>query len=160
LRPRPVGIPPLRCDAETITDRDGRFRLAAPEGLVFRPAGDDFSNAFPLLRTTAPGFEVDVHNVQPVPKGDASVGDVVLETGASVRGRIVERGGRPVADAFISPGRNKSTSLDQVWDEAESAISGADGSFVLAGVSADVLTLLVEAAGRPLLEHAVSLAPG
>jgi Carboxypeptidase regulatory-like domain len=161
-RPRPVDAPRLRCDAEAVTDRDGRFRLAAPEGRAFRPAGAESSRSFPMLRTTAAGCVADTRGVHAQPAGDANVGDIVLEQGAALHGRVIERGGRPVADARVGVDRDLNTNEMAVHalDEAESALTAADGSFALRGVRAGELTLVVEAEGRPLLEHDVEVQPG
>jgi len=159
-----MDVPRMSCDASATTDGEGRFRLAVPESRGFRAVGDSSSSVFPLLRTSAEGLAVDTRTVQARPDGDADVGDVVLQAGATLRGRVVEQGGGPVADARVSvahPGDPRQTGPAAfAADEVEQASTAADGSFRLPSVRAGEITLVVEADGRPQLEEDVTLQPG
>jgi protocatechuate 3,4-dioxygenase beta subunit len=161
---RPMDLPRLSCDASATTDGEGRFRLAVPESRAFRAVGDTSSSDFPLLRTSAEGLAVDTRTVQAHPDAEADVGDVVLEAGAALRGRVVEQGGRPVADARVSVDhrgdRTQTGPAALAADEAEWAGTAADGSFRLPGLRAGEITLVVEADGRPKLEEDYSVRPG
>lgn len=127
-RPVPMGLDDaLRGEAGA----DGRFRLLLPPG----------SHA---LAAVAPGFtprrvEVDVGT------GGApvDVGDVMVEPGLVIRGRVRDKAGLAVAEA-------------QIWGAPFGQMRGAgptearaeaDGSFVLAGLSAGNYRLTVRAPG-------------
>lgn len=71
------------------------------------------------------------------------LGDVKLEVGLAIRGRVRERSGAPIAEATISAmpmGQQIATSLDDVRAEM-------DGSFVLAGLQPGAYRLWITAPG-------------
>lgn len=110
---------------------DGRFAIDAV------PPGQH------VLAVVAPGHaprrvEVEVRN------GDAQadVGDVALETGLTIRGRVRDKARAPVAGASIY--------AYQRWSDLGTpaeARSEVDGSFVLAGLSPGAYQLRVKASG-------------
>jgi len=84
--------------------------------------------------------------------GAADLGTVVLRPGARIAGRVIDRAGKPVADAGV----HLVESLDRLDDrsarldgEAPDAVTGADGRFVLEDLASDLpLNLLVRASGH------------
>jgi protocatechuate 3,4-dioxygenase beta subunit len=112
----------LRADAGI----DGRFRIdAVPSGSL-------------TFKATAPGFaprdvNVEVH----VRETEVATGDVVLETGITIRGHVRDRSGNGIADAAIGG----------IGSGRPQARSEADGSYVLAGLEAGTYALFVSAPG-------------
>jgi hypothetical protein len=110
---------------------DGRFQLPA------LPPGSH------TLVITAPG-----HATQRVPVDvgaggvPVDVGDVLLETGLAIRGRVRDRAGLPVADAQINGFARGAGFGNMVNGTTE-----ADGSFVLAGLTTGAYRLTVRAPG-------------
>ena len=111
--------PALRDVLRAEAGSDGRFRLE------LMPAGAH------VLGVIAPGYaskRVDVH-VRPGAR-DVDVGDVELETGLTIRGRVRDGSGRPIAGANLRGYQARSRGAPYPVE----AISGADGGFVLAGL--------------------------
>ena len=109
---------------------DGRFRIERV------PSG-----AF-VLGVTAQGFAGRRVEVE-VAGRDVDTGDLVLETGLAIRGRLRSRGGEAVKDAAIRAvqlGANRGGSPSHTRSEA-------DGSFVLAGLSSGPYRVQVTAPG-------------
>jgi hypothetical protein len=126
-RPVPrVLVEPLATEAAA----DGRFAI---EGV---PVGEH------ALGVTAPGLarqRVDVA----VREGErqVDVGDVRLEVGIAIRGRVRSKAGQPIADAVV-----RATVMRMGSDNTE-ARSEADGTFVLAGLEQGVYRVSAEAVG-------------
>jgi protocatechuate 3,4-dioxygenase beta subunit len=124
------GQPALRDVMRAEAGPDGRFRLEMV------PAGTH------VIGVIAPGYapkRVDVH-VRPGAR-DVDVGDVEMETGLTIRGRV--RDGRgPIAGAkvYALPPRPMPT-------RAFEAFSETDGSFVIAGLEPGVYRLGARAPG-------------
>ena len=77
------------------------------------------------------------------------VGDIVLEQGVAIRGRVRTSAGLPIADAEIATG-----SFDMARGGAVSdARSGSDGSFVLAGLIRVPTRVNVRASGYALRQR-------
>ncbi|MBX3463927.1 MAG: carboxypeptidase regulatory-like domain-containing protein [Planctomycetes bacterium] len=76
--------------AATTTDEDGRFRLPAPPG-----------GAGVWLRVEARGHRVLARNVGRPASGDLDAGELQLDRGAIVSGRVVDRGGRGIPGARV-----------------------------------------------------------
>ena len=111
---------PLRDLLRAEAGADGRFRMEAV------PAGSH------VLAVTAPGYAPKRVEAQVAPSGRAvDVGDVELETGLTIQGRVHDRAGAAIAGANIS-----AFPMRGMVPEIRQAISEADGSFVLAGVEA------------------------
>jgi protocatechuate 3,4-dioxygenase beta subunit len=123
----------LRAEAGT----DGRFRLE------MMPAGAH------VLGVSAPGYaskRVDVH-VRPGAR-DVDVGDVELETGLVIRGRMRDRAG-PIADATLSAHAQRGG----LPANSHQAVSEADGSFVVAGLEPGAYRLYASAPGYSSTER-------
>jgi len=114
----------------TVTDRQGRYELSGlpPEQLVIRAEAEGFTRVRRDLR---------------VEEGEQKALDLVMDRGASIRGRVVDLAGAPIEGAAVVfavhgddgpglfftgesgvaefPGRNSTT-------------TGADGAFLLEGV--------------------------
>jgi protocatechuate 3,4-dioxygenase beta subunit len=98
---------------------DGRFRVE------MLPAGGH------VLGVTAPGYASKRVEANVPPGGrDVDLGDVELETGLAIRGRVRDGTGRPIAAANISGYQARSMAAPYPVQ----SISEADGSFVLAGL--------------------------
>jgi protocatechuate 3,4-dioxygenase beta subunit len=109
---------PLRDVLRAEAGLDGRFRMEAV------PAGAH------VLAVTAPGYAPKRVEAQVAPSGrSVDVGDVELETGLTIRGRVRERAGAPVAGANVA-----AYPMRGMGPETHQAVSEVDGSFVLAGV--------------------------
>jgi protocatechuate 3,4-dioxygenase beta subunit len=111
---------------------DGRFRLE------MLPSGAH------VLGVKAPGYSskrVDVN----VPSGgrDVDVGDVELETGLAIRGRVRDASGRPISGANIIGQQARSMPAPYPTP----ALSETDGSFVLAGLQPGSYRVSVTAQG-------------
>ncbi len=79
---------PMPPDATATTDTEGRARLVGlPKGMV-------------AVRVTLPGFAPTWRDVT-LEDADADLGDVALEPGAEVHGRVLDEVGEPVAGAGI-----------------------------------------------------------
>jgi protocatechuate 3,4-dioxygenase beta subunit len=117
----------LRADAGA----DGVFRI---EGV---PAGSH------VLVVTAPGHSSQRVDVQVRPKdGLADLGDLFLETGLTIRGRVSDRDGAPIADAQIRGFQPRTFAGPPA--EARSEV---DGSFTLGGLSPGGYRLIATAPG-------------
>jgi hypothetical protein len=111
---------------------DGRFRIEA------FPAGSL------ALAVMAPGFASKRVEVQVGPAArEVNLGDVELERGLTIRGRVREHAGLPVAGATVV------ASLARPMPNRTSvrALSEADGSFVLAGLDPGPQRLFASAPG-------------
>jgi protocatechuate 3,4-dioxygenase beta subunit len=127
-RPVPMGLEDrLRSEAGA----DGRFLLTLPAG----------SHA---LAVVAAGYTPKRVEVEAV--GEAvDLGDVLLEPGLVIRGRVRDRAGLPVADAQVF-GR-QARMMGGGWAGRADATTEADGSFVLGGLVAGNYALNVIARG-------------
>jgi hypothetical protein len=70
------------------------------------------------------------------------LGEILLEPGCRLRGRVLDEDGQPVADAFVFLGEE--VDLD-IYEPV--ARTGPDGAFAVTGVSTAARTLVVRAAG-------------
>jgi protocatechuate 3,4-dioxygenase beta subunit len=111
---------------------DGRFRIER-----FPPG----SYALGILAPRFAGrrVEAEVSGADPV----VDLGDIALEQGLAIRGRVRSSGGGPIADAEIATGGFDMMRGGVMVD----ARSGADGSFVLAGVLPGATQVNVRASG-------------
>jgi protocatechuate 3,4-dioxygenase beta subunit len=110
---------------------DGRFRLAG------------FPSGSYVLRAQAPGYAPQRVDVT-VSRAQAALdlGDVALETGLTIRGRVQDKGGLPVADALVHAGSPPLGFSLPVEGRTE-----PDGSFVLAGLERGVYRVVASASG-------------
>jgi hypothetical protein len=115
---------------------DGRFAIEAV------PPGEH------ALGAVAPGHAAERVEVA-VREGErvVDVGDVRLEVGHTIRGRVRAKAGPPVADAVL-----RATAGRSMMSGGVEARSEADGSFVLAGVEPTLSSVTVEAPGFALQE--------
>lgn len=105
----------FRMPVSAATDGDGRYRL------------DGLAPGTRTIQATHEGYRRAVRDLE-VRSGENAL-DLSLEGGAEVRGRVVDEGGAPVVGARVS--------LREGWRswDMPSTVSGADGSFTLAGVA-------------------------
>ncbi|MCC7171667.1 MAG: sigma-70 family RNA polymerase sigma factor [Planctomycetes bacterium] len=105
---------------------DGTFSIP-----VTNPTGDDFAR----MEVRAPGFRGLGRSAMVSAGVDVVVGDLVLESGASLRGRVIDDAGSPVCGAWI---RATTTRERAAWsspwstaavDGVAEATSAADGTF-------------------------------
>lgn len=128
----------LKADAKD----DGRFRIERV------PAGSW------TLGITSAGFagqrvEADLSTREP----SLDLGDIVLERGLTLHGRVRTASGAPIGGAAISAYPDDGGS-DEAW-----APSGEDGTFVLAGLQPGLYDLDVRAAGFAPLRKQLSPGP-
>ena len=131
--------PRVLADAlKTEAGADGRFAIEAV------PPGEH------ALGASAPGHAAERVEVA-VRAGErvVDVGDVHLEVGHTIRGRVRAKAGPPVADAMIRAQAGRSMMSGGVEARSE-----GDGSFVLAGVEPAVSSVTVEAPGFAVQEKA------
>ncbi|MFO1078177.1 MAG: carboxypeptidase regulatory-like domain-containing protein [Planctomycetota bacterium] len=86
------------------------------------------------------------------PNAETDLGEILLEPGAAVRGRIVDAGDHPIANARVFVGDE--ACLGAFEPEARSA---ADGTFAIAGVSSRCTTVVAQAAGFAPCTHELVL---
>jgi len=110
---------------------DGVFRI---EGV---PAGSH------VLVATAPGHSTQRVDVQVRPKdGLADLGDVFLETGLVIRGRVSDKDGSPIADAQIRGFQPRTFATSPAEARSE-----ADGTFAIGGLAPGGYRLIASAPG-------------
>jgi hypothetical protein len=90
------------------------------------------------LRFFVDGLAPAVRELQVTPGERTDLGEIPLDAGLVLEGRIVDRHGRPVARALVSSGVTR----DASW---RSAVTQADGSFRLERLVAGAVDLHVEA---------------
>ncbi|HLA77221.1 MAG TPA: carboxypeptidase-like regulatory domain-containing protein [Vicinamibacteria bacterium] len=134
----------------TVQERDGAQAPQALAELLKADAGAD--GRFKLERVApgsyalaalARGHAPDrVEAVVGAKETVVNLGDIKLEVGLTIRGRVREKGGAPIVEATISamPANPPATSLDDLRVEA-------DGSFALAGLQPGAYRLTTTAPG-------------
>jgi protocatechuate 3,4-dioxygenase beta subunit len=118
------------------TDAKGAFSLSS------LPAGSH------TLVAEARGYGAST--VEAVVSGRSDVedvGDIVLETGLSVSGRVVDEGGNPVPSANVHAYPSQERVAISATDEFFETEADAEGRFVLAGLSEGVYNLNAGAPG-------------
>lgn len=117
---------------------DGRFRL---EGV---PAGSH------ALDVTAPGYAAKRVEMQVAPRArEVDVGDVELETGFTIRGRVRNRAGVPMAGADVYTFQPR----PRAEGGRARATAEEDGGFVLAGLEPGGYTVVASAPGHARAER-------
>jgi hypothetical protein len=120
----------------TVLDASGRFEIGD------LPAGPLSVSASAAGHLPSPEVEVTV------PEGGAAEVELRLGTGGRVAGRVVDRtSGRPLAGARATL-EGDGASAPSLLDAGASAITGPDGTFLVTGVPARTVSLLVEADGH------------
>jgi protocatechuate 3,4-dioxygenase beta subunit len=123
--------PSLRDVMQVDAAADGHFRL---DGL---PPGSH------ALAAIAPGYVSQRVEVEVGPRStDVDLGDVGLERGLSIRGRVRDRAGAPVAGAGVL-----GSAARRMPSRTIQAVTEADGTFVLAGLEAGLQRISVFANG-------------
>ncbi|MGA8892872.1 MAG: carboxypeptidase regulatory-like domain-containing protein, partial [Anaeromyxobacteraceae bacterium] len=123
--------------AATVLDASGRFEIGD------LPAGPLVVSASSPGHLPSPEVEVTV----PDGGGTAEV-DLRLGLGGRISGRVVDRvTGSPLPGARATL-ESEGASAPSLLDAGASAITGADGTFLVAGVPARTVTLHVEAEGH------------
>jgi protocatechuate 3,4-dioxygenase beta subunit len=118
---------------------DGRFRLE------MLPSGAH------VLGVRAPGYSSKRVDVQVRPGGrDVDVGDIELESGLAIRGRVRDAAGRPIAGANLT-----ASQAGMMAPSPVQAVSEADGSFVIGGLQPGAYRLNAFAAGYGGAERSV-----
>ena len=111
---------------------DGRFTLTLPPGSY-------------ALAVVAPGYTPKRIDVEAAGDG-IDVGDVPLEPGLVIRGRVRDRAGRPIADAQVFG--HQARMMGGGWAGRTEARSDAEGAFVLGGLTQGLYGLQVSARAR------------
>jgi hypothetical protein len=136
-------------DGETSRTLDELLRAeAGPDGRFAIEAVPPGSHA---VSATAPGYGTKRVEVS-VGRGDNDVdlGDVPLETGLIIRGRVHDRAGVPVADAMVRSVRPRGIAAG-----VREATTDADGRFVMAGLDPGTWRVMVTAPGFGAAEKQV-----
>lgn len=112
---------------------DGRFRIS---GL---PGGSA------VLTATAPGFGGKRVEAEMLPaRAETDVGAVVLESGLTIRGRVHDKAGQGIAEAWIGARVPRPMGPNP---DMPSTVTEADGRFVLGGLEPGRYNLTVHASG-------------
>lgn len=99
------------------------------------------------LLVRSPGFAPRRVEIEVSPRATAlDLGEVALERGRIIAGRVQDGAGAPIAGATVSASRQSNDILGSS-DDPEPAHSEGDGSFVLAGLEAGLHELWVSAPG-------------
>jgi hypothetical protein len=130
---------------------------AALQEVLRAEAGPDGSFRIERVPAGSLGFEATARGLAPrrietdvSPKDTlVDLGDVVLEAGLSIRGRVRTTAGQPVAEARVGSFARQSFGVRRAFETR----SEADGTFVLAGLEAGVHSLWAEAPGFARPEH-------
>lgn len=137
IRPDGTPLPRFELNEESIRDAEGRFSVNVDQQDTLR------------LVFEAPGLTKAVREVQVRPGQDMDLGDVRLEAGRQVRGRVVDaQTSAPVAGArvrAILPGEDPWEATHNPLAEAR---SGIDGTFALPLLEARPLRLEVHHPGH------------
>lgn len=146
--------------AETKTDAEGRFRLGA------RGKGP-YVELIARLR----GYSLGSQTVKRPIDQDVDVGTVTLRRGAIVSGRVVDRAGKPVAEAMVFRGDRgdgfyesvlgRSPEFFALTERGERALSDAEGRFEIAHVPAGDFSLRAVHVDHPVTRvDGLKVAPG
>ncbi len=103
------------------------------------------------LLVRAPGFAPRRVEIEVSPRATAlDLGEVALERGWTIAGRVQDRAGAPIAGATVSASRQRNDVVGPS-DDPEPAQSDGGGSFVLAGLEPGLHELWVSAPGHASL---------
>lgn len=174
-KPIPFG-PRLPWDdfVRTLTDEQGRFvvrthELPRPAREARPPVQDGAypseTEPVPSLVVLHPDFQAALHICRGYRAGDYDAGEIVLQPGCTVVGRLVDGRGTPVGGGTV-----RADELDEPDDarwnewnvvkEALHTLSGDDGRFRLASLWPGELQCAVEAAGFVPVERKLTLLAG
>ncbi|MGQ0553465.1 MAG: carboxypeptidase regulatory-like domain-containing protein [Planctomycetota bacterium] len=140
-----------------MTDRQGQFRI---ETSLDGEAEDDdlpFADSRPTLVATNEAFATALHPCTGLVGGDYDAGQIVLERGAWISGRVIDEAGRPLAGAEIRAqdasafGSRRSGGpmlLGGLAGEFGAVTTGSDGRFSVAGLAAGEATVSARSSGR------------
>ncbi|MFN6193939.1 MAG: carboxypeptidase regulatory-like domain-containing protein [Planctomycetota bacterium] len=118
------------------TGGDGRFRLAIADKeciVVARADGDATASTEIYVEHLTPGQEVRT--------------TLVLQAGTALAGIVRDQRGAPVADCLLTASSLAAHGRERLAPGAESARSAADGSFIIARLTAGPNVLLADALG-------------
>jgi hypothetical protein len=118
------------------TDREGSFSVGP------LPAGDH------MLLAEARGYAS--RNVEAPVSGRNKVedlGDIALETGLTIAGRVLDEGGGPIASAAVTASQPGRGMMSASGDEVIVAVTDEQGSFILAGLSPGPQDVMAAAPG-------------
>jgi protocatechuate 3,4-dioxygenase beta subunit len=150
---------------ETMTDREGRFAL---DGRSAKRNNDGGGGGFisirrePQLVVQHDAFATLVHSCETLEAGAWSAGDLVLEPGASIVGRVVDGSGRGIAGAEVSAanlddGRGRRgmrifgmSMFGGVGQQLDAVETGADGRFAVRGLMPGVANVTARKEGLRL----------
>ncbi len=124
-----------------LTDRSGRFEVEARHvsGQGFTGLYDD-----PHLVVVAQDFAIRDHACRAYSGGEYDAGDIALEPGGWLEGRVVDQAGRPIAGARVRPWNPRTRSVKGVASQDESfgllsgvfaaVVTAPDGTFRTGGL--------------------------
>jgi large repetitive protein len=120
---------------------DEVFRVDAGTDGVFQIVG--IPSGSHVLVATAPGYAAQRVEVDVRPRTQqTNVGDIALETGMTIRGRVTDKAGSPIAEAQIRGFQPRPGFTSPAEGRSE-----GDGTFAIGGLSAGTYRLSVSAAG-------------
>ena len=147
-------VPRERFVAER-TGSDGRFTLATRDVLAADlPSTPGVSMwgpdaAVPFLLVEHAGHESVAHPCRGFEGGAHDVGDIALQGGGALAGRVVDEDGRPIENALVQlappPDGRGLGEAERITLYATLTLTGANGRFLLEGLRADELHLLASA---------------
>lgn len=155
-------------EARSSSSWGGRARRLSRDEPAGRVASSDLEGRFALQRLptgsldiviTRAGYAREiVPGVEMLEGEDRDLGEVELEPGRSVFGRVTDDVGAPLADASIyvleGSARNLMRMNRPPWGVEPDAVSGADGSFIVADRRADeTISLLAHRKGFTLSQR-------
>ncbi|MBL8693698.1 MAG: carboxypeptidase regulatory-like domain-containing protein [Planctomycetes bacterium] len=158
-RPRPTGGPSFvvatpgapMLDIEATTDAQGRYKFDA-----IPPKEPVQVSALLRGKVGATG-----ETIEPALGSPNVLPDLVLKDGREVTGRVVDRSGRPVADADVTYRRGvvRDFVLDDVFGDNRMR-SGADGKFRITGLDDRPLSVTARSADGRMVGRKRNVTPG
>jgi hypothetical protein len=132
-----------------VSGPDGRFSFTAPEGTVVEASADGFLPGRAELDFVARARGKVTVRLQEQAH--------MLPAAAPIAGRVVDKGGGPMAGALVTASRELGYGMSDAT--AAAVLTGADGSFTLADLGAGWWRITARAGGR-LPASARRVAPG
>lgn len=133
------GTPVAGCEVRSLSFFGGAGKAAFQtdaEGAYKVPVTAMFGNAGAMLSFRAPGYVAETANVtidEAARKAGTLTHDVKLKRAATLRGRVVDPDGKPVAGAKVSV-EGSAFGLEQMMGGATTVLTAKDGAYVLEGV--------------------------
>ncbi|MFO0932375.1 MAG: carboxypeptidase-like regulatory domain-containing protein [Planctomycetota bacterium] len=133
------GTPLAGCEVRSLSFFGGAGKAAFQtdaQGAYKVPVTAMFGNAGAMLSFRAPGFVAETANVtidEAARKAGTVTHDVKLKRAATLRGRVVDAEGKPIAGAKVSV-EGAGFGLEQMMGGGTNVLTAKDGAYVLEGV--------------------------